>query len=159
MLQATPHPVSAKRPSGSASVLALLLIAGLSPAAADDEAWPLPCPAEIATRQEALVVPAGLQAIQTGERRSRLLRVGFRAVAADSEVILAPDGSDPLGEEGEQVMAVWTFAGDEPIWVSCHYLDTAVVLTAPLPQRPLRCELVLDALTQHSFVSGECLAR
>lgn len=128
-------------------------------AATAEPVWPIPCPAEIATRQEALVVPPGLQAIQAGERRSRLLRVGFRAVAADSDVILAPDGGDPVGEDGERVMAVWTFAGDEPIWVSCHYLDTAVVLTAPLPQRPLRCEVVLDALTQHSFVSGECLAR
>jgi hypothetical protein len=126
---------------------------------AADAPWPLPCPSEIATRQEALGVPAGLQAIQAGERRARLLRVGFRAVAADSDVILAPDGSDPLGEDAERVMAVWTFAGDEPIWVSCHYLDTAVALVAPLPQRPMRCGLVLDALTQHSFVSGECLPR
>ena len=56
-------------------------------------------------------------------------------------------------------MAAWTFSGDEPIWLSCHYQDTAVALVVPVPQRARRCEVVLDALAQHRFVSGECILR
>lgn len=127
------------------SVRVWLGLAWCAPVAAID--LERPCPDTFATRQQAeagevasrVVAPARRPGSHYDPTLGRLDGIGFRSQAPDSEFILAPDNTGELLDTPDGGVTRWTFAGNEPVWISCHYTDTYLYLAFELPRQPMTC--------------------
>ena len=56
--------------------------------------------------------------------------------------VLKPENADARTRRGRPVAARWAFSASETAYMVCHYRDTPVRLTQPLPAGTTRCEAV-----------------
>lgn len=121
----------------------LLLLLAI-PAAAQ----PVACPRTLRTAQEAMDVPAGMEAEEGEQDWSRLSHVEFYAGPpvpagrglSPTRYALAPASQTT---QGRSVVAVWDFSElrGEAVWLGCHYHETRMHLLLRLPERVTRCSV------------------
>lgn len=122
--------------------LALLLLAGGAPAAAESFA----CPRSLRTAQEAVDVPAGMAAEEGPHDWSRLAYVEFYAGPpqpagvgmSPTRYAVAPQSQATLPRT---TTATWDFSvlRGEGVWLGCHYFSTRMYLLVPIPAGLARC--------------------
>lgn len=109
------------------------------------------CPPRLAVTQAPAGAPAGFRAFRNGNPPSATLTapvshglasIEFSDGAPTELAWLAPDRSAAHSQ-------VWTFApgGGRATWVSCGYVATDVILSAPLPPTTRACTVTLDSAT------------
>jgi hypothetical protein len=106
-------------------------------------AAPLTCPPSIAIT-EALSgnPPEGWQSSSDATPR-QLAGVSFFDGDPKQQRSLAPTRDTRAGKDRQ---ATWQFGQtDEPVWLSCRYLDTGVVLAKPLAKPLHECRVVYGA--------------
>lgn len=113
----------------------------------------LECPTRITTRQSLYEPQAGWRESQerpftsarandTGYSEHNLDVVDFSVGVPDDRISLAPDAETRQGNG--RWTATWTFSGKEPIWFSCRYRETSVILSRQLAPEIRRCLVAYD---------------
>jgi len=99
------------------------------------------CPPQLAVRQQALNLPDGARAFDISDRHP-LISIQFSDGAPDERYWLAPSRQT---RRGAFLTNIWEFtASDRPIWLSCGYAGTSIVVSFPLPASLRRCEVPFD---------------
>jgi hypothetical protein len=115
------------------------------------------CPATALVSETPAAVPTGFTAFINGDTPKA---PGGPAAAHALDTIAFSDGpptedawlAPTAGGKGSQR---WDFAGSgETIWLSCGYLATSVLLSAPLPTTTRSCKVIYDEATSPPTATG-----
>jgi hypothetical protein len=135
------------------SVLAAVILRA-SPAAAD--AAPA-CPPSILVSQSLATVPAGFRAFEGDQPPApakgvpaahALTAISFSEGPPSQSVWFAPSA-------GGKMLQSWDFTpGGDPIWLSCGYLGTSIIVSIPLPPQTRSCRVTYDAALSPPTATG-----
>jgi len=141
---------------GLSSVAIRLALATLVALSVDCSAinLPVPCPETLETNQQAISAPAGAQVVSPSApdwlkndnpKLARLEGIGFRTGSPDGWEILAPDSTSQLFPTPRGEANRWTIAGQEKVWLTCHYRGTYLFLAYEMARGPMTCFSVVRA--------------
>jgi hypothetical protein len=137
--------------------LFLSLAWGGSSAAADGPA----CPKTLDVLQKPAAIPEGFHAYVDGDPpttdlslagKVELNRIEFSDGPPTEIAWLAPDRE----EHTAQAFQIYMFAGtaDRPIWLTCGYTNTSVIVSIPLPPGIKSCKVMHDPKIQGFPATG-----
>lgn len=123
-------------------ITCFFLVLGSMAGGAASGAQIVSCPDSITTRQELTQSVSGWEPINS-DLPLRLAYVTFYDGPPKNKVSLVNDSSRK--EEGREI-ATWKFlkSGDTPIWLSCSYSGTTVVLARALPGTVSSCSVTYN---------------
>jgi hypothetical protein len=125
---------------------------------------PVPCPETLETQQQAIGAPAVAQVVSPSApdwlqndnpKLARLEGIGFRTGGPDSWEILAPDSTSETFDTPRGDANRWTFAGQEAVWLTCHYRGTYLYLAYEMAREPMTCFSLVHP-TPNDTMMGWC---
>ena len=135
-----------------------LIIALLALAAASDTRAThieLSCPSEIHTRQEIVSAPngwrSGVSSLRTtqGATVHRGEPFGFTSGPAENDAFLVPTS---VSDSAKAELSTWRIVKGNDTYFSCHYSDTTLLLSQPVPASARTCYIEREH-TKHTVRS------